>query len=341
MACPFDERPIDIGAQIIRAIHRERLIRPRLDILSFPEDFLLERYRFSRDSLLYLNNLLQPYIANVTNRGSALSPLQTICTALRFFATGSFLYSVGDAEHIGKATVCRSVRKVCLALKRLLRNFIVFPGHKPTRRMKMEFHQLAGFPNVIGCIDGTQVPILAPSINEADYVNRKGYHSINVQMICDASHMITNVEAKWPGSVHDARMYRESNLSRKFQEGQFDGWILGDRGYPCLPTLITPYPNPAPGPQTTLNRAHSRTRVKIENTFGILKSRFQCLRGLRVCPERACDIIVACAVLHNIATLRKEMPPPFDPFLEEEHIPQMDSRAGQRMREHLCQNHFN
>ena len=90
MACPFDERPVDIGAQIIRGIHRERLIRPRLDILSFPEDFLLERYRFSHDSLLYLNNLLQPYIANVTNRGSALSSLQTISIALHFFATGSF-----------------------------------------------------------------------------------------------------------------------------------------------------------------------------------------------------------------------------------------------------------
>ena len=112
MACPFDERPVDIGAQIIRAIHRERLIRPRLDILS-----LLERYRFSHDSLQYLNNLLQPYIANVTNRGSALSSLQTICTALRFFSTGSFLYSVGDAEHIGKATVCRSVGYVKFVLR--------------------------------------------------------------------------------------------------------------------------------------------------------------------------------------------------------------------------------
>ena len=101
------------------------------------------------------------------------------------------------------------------------------------------------------------------------------------------------------------------------------------------------YPNPAPGLQTAFNLAHSRTRVKVEQTFGILKSRFQCLRGLRVCPERACDIIVACAVLHNIATLRKEIPPPLDTFLEDEPIPQMDARAGQMMRDHICTNHFN
>ena len=87
---------------------------------------------------------------------------------------------------------------------------------------------------------------------------------------------------------------------------------------PCLPTLITPYSNPAPGAQTAFNLAHSRTRVRIENTFGIWKSRFQCLCGLRVCPERECDIIVACTVLHNIAILHKDLPPLFDPFLEEE-----------------------
>ena len=84
MACPFDERPVHIGAQIIRGIHRERLIRPRLDIFAYPEDFLLERYRFSRKSLIYLKSLCQPYIANTTNRGPGLSSLQTICGALRF-----------------------------------------------------------------------------------------------------------------------------------------------------------------------------------------------------------------------------------------------------------------
>ena len=48
-------------------------------------------------------------------------------------------------------------------------------------------------------------------------------------------------------------------------------------------------------------------------TFGILKARFTCLRGLRVAPERACRIITACVVLHNIATMRKERAPPANP----------------------------
>ena len=35
------------------------------------------------------------------------------------------------------------------------------------------------------CIDGTHVRIQSPSNNEPNYVNRKGYHSVNVQIVCD------------------------------------------------------------------------------------------------------------------------------------------------------------
>ncbi|XP_036397406.1 putative nuclease HARBI1 [Megalops cyprinoides] len=304
MSCPFMEGPIDREAQIIR---RERLIRPRCDILSFSEESLCECYRFSSRSIIYLNNLLKPHILNITHRGFAFTSLQTLCIALRFFfANGSFLYNIGDAEHIGKTIVCRSIRKVCLALKHFLHIFVVFPGHKAVRVIKEEFYRITGFPNVIGCVDGTQIPIKAPSVNEGDYVNRKSFHSINVQIICDATHIITNVEAKWPGSVHDSGVFRESTLYNKFEQGQYDGILLGDRGYPCLPFLMTPYPDPEPRAQCCYNLAYCRTRARVEMTIGILKARFQCLRGLRVTPERACDIIVATVVLHNIATIRGE-----------------------------------
>ena len=37
-------------------------------------------------------------------------------------------------------------------------------------------------PDVIGCIDGTHVRIQAPAHCEDDYVNRKQFHSLNVQV---------------------------------------------------------------------------------------------------------------------------------------------------------------
>jgi len=39
-----------------------------------------------------------------------------------------------------------------------------------------------GFPSVLGRIDGTHIKIMAPRENEAEYVNRKGVHSLNVQV---------------------------------------------------------------------------------------------------------------------------------------------------------------
>ncbi|KAK0141461.1 putative nuclease HARBI1 [Merluccius polli] len=256
---------------------------------------------------------------------------------------------------------------------------------KPVRHIKEEFHRIAGgdcgrvrpatrhlsgfswgpptqdtgLPNVLGCIDGTHVPITAPSENEGDYVNRKSFHSINVQIICDAACIITNVEAKWPGSVHDSRIYRECRLSNRFARakeakalykmhsnvssiitGEFDGYLLGDHGYPCQPSLLTPYPDPEPGPQQHFNVAHCRTRARVEMTLGILKSRFQCLQKLRVTPERACDIIVACVVLHNIAIIRGEQHPAvqiIDPA-DDHPIPAPDVQDGRAARDLIARN---
>ncbi|KAK0138828.1 Disintegrin and metalloproteinase domain-containing protein 9 [Merluccius polli] len=72
--------------------------------LSFPDNYLFERYRFTSQSIIYIHNLIRPYICNITNRSHALTSQQILCVALRFFANGSFLYNVGDAEHLSKAT---------------------------------------------------------------------------------------------------------------------------------------------------------------------------------------------------------------------------------------------
>ena len=52
-------------------------------------------------------------------------------------------------------------------------------------QIKRGFYDKGGLPGVIGCVDGTHVKIQGPTENENDCVNRKGFHSINVQAICN------------------------------------------------------------------------------------------------------------------------------------------------------------
>ena len=59
----------------------------------------------------------------------------------------------------------------------------------------------------------------------------KGYHSINVQAVCDADTCFTDVVAKWPGSTHDAFIWRNCSLRQRFTSGDLqDCWILGKMG---------------------------------------------------------------------------------------------------------------
>ena len=41
-------------------------------------------------------------------------------------------------------------------------------------QIKKKFFEIAGFPNVIALVDGTQIRIKTPSEHEDSYVNRKG-----------------------------------------------------------------------------------------------------------------------------------------------------------------------
>lgn len=45
-----------------------------------------------------------------------------------------------------------------------------------------DFAQMHGFPCVLGCIDGTHIGIQAPVEEEKNFVNRKGFHSLNVMV---------------------------------------------------------------------------------------------------------------------------------------------------------------
>lgn len=55
--------------------------------------------------------------------------------------------------------------------------------------LSYRFYRRHEFPGVIGCIDCTHIAIVPPSGNNNNihpehlYINRKGYHSINTQLV--------------------------------------------------------------------------------------------------------------------------------------------------------------
>jgi hypothetical protein len=78
------------------------------------------------------------------------------------------------------------------------------------------------------------VRILKPSIHDDEYVNRKMFASLNVQATCNEE-IFTSIDASWPGSVHDSRIWRNSEIREQFSRRYNNAVLLGDSGYGLEP----------------------------------------------------------------------------------------------------------
>ena len=135
-----------------------------------------------------------------------------------------------------------------------------------------------------GAIDGSHIPITTPLENHAAYVNSKSFHSLVMQALVDDRYLFRDIVVGWPGSVHDARVFSNSELYTLGCSGQLfppdlkesilgreiQPVILGDPAYPLLTCLIKGYPENSNTPriQRHFNYRLSRARMTVENTFG-------------------------------------------------------------------------
>lgn len=115
--------------------------------------------------------------------------------------------------------------------------------------------------------------------------------------------MFFNCVAQWPGSVHDARILRESRLFQDFEGNQspVQGMLLGGSGYMVRDWLLIPFANPSTPAERSFNFHQSSTRCAVQRAIGVLKRRWHCLRRLRLNPPKACKVIMVCVMLHNQA----------------------------------------
>lgn len=147
---------------------------------------LIERYRFDREGILYLDANLNHILKPKTRRNNSFSSLEKIIVTLRYLATGHIQLNNADIHGIRQPSVSRIVNEVTQAFCKpeVISRYVHMPATRQrVQEIKNGFFQVAGFPNVVGLIDGTHIPIKAPVEDEPAYVNRMSYHSINTQVI--------------------------------------------------------------------------------------------------------------------------------------------------------------
>ena len=142
-----------------------------------------------------------------------MSPMNQFLIVLRFYVTDSFQMLIGDMLGVHKTMVCRILDEVTAAIASLSQKYVHCPATTDERHRTMQqFCVVSGIPGVLGAINGTHVAIQSPGGDDADiYWNRKGYFSVNVQLVCDHTGDMTGVVARWPGSIHDSTIFDHSH----------------------------------------------------------------------------------------------------------------------------------
>lgn len=144
--------------------------------------------------------------------------------------------------------------------------------------------------------------------------------------VCDYRYRFICIDVGAQGRQSDGGVFSSSPMGRRFAENQMNVpepaeispsgevlpfTLLGDEAFGLKTWMTTPYPGKATGQlehyKEVFNYRQSRARRVIENTFGIMVSRWRILKNaFEVATEHVDDIVKAIICLHNYCLIEQE-----------------------------------
>ncbi|XP_054929960.1 uncharacterized protein [Dermacentor andersoni] len=292
------------------------------------EGFFRDFLRMPPSSFDTLLHLVRPVIERQdTPFRQSISAHDRLAMTVRFLANGDTMRSLSFNFLTGRSTAGMIVRETCAALWEILQPIYVRFPQTAEEWKKIATDMLVdwNFPNCIGCIDGKHVSIECPANSGSRNLNYKKSFSTVLMATCDAHYRFVYVDVGHYGGESDGGVFLRTKLMRILGERRFGippaatvgsaGLIpylmVGDEAFPLKPYLMRPYPRRALHAyrvsqyseylkRAVFNYRLSRARRLIENSFGILASRWRILkRPFRASEETTENIVRACVALHN------------------------------------------
>jgi hypothetical protein len=183
-----------------------------------------------------------------------------------------------------------------------------------------QYNNLWNFPNCVGALDGKHIALKAPPNSGSQFYNYKGFYSIVLMALADARYKFIYVDIGSYGRNSDGGIFSHSSLGIELPNNTFNlpkedllpggetygpmpYVIVADEAFPLTGHIMRPYPgwkNGLPNNKAIYNYRLSRARRVVENTFGILSSRWRVLNNsITLSVDHAISVVKATTVLHN------------------------------------------
>ncbi|XP_036328180.1 protein ALP1-like [Rhagoletis pomonella] len=235
-----------------------------------------------------------------------ISPYHRLAVTLRCLASGNTFEDLKFLTAITPQTIGKIVIETCEAINQVLKNCIKLPNNSDEWKAEAyDSSKMWNFPHCIGAIDGKHVNIVKPPGS-----------------VVNANYQFLMVHVGANGRASDAGLLNDLEMLEKLKKNELcipdpeplpglssnmPYVFVGDDAFPLMENLMKPYSH------TTMKREEiifnyrlSRARRIVENTFGILASRFRILlKTINLSPEKVTTIVLTCCYLHNFLRERK------------------------------------
>ncbi|XP_062592427.1 putative nuclease HARBI1 [Saccostrea cucullata] len=314
--------------------HFDRLMKEleTEDVLSF-KNFL----RVEPDMFRELVDRLSPRLQKQdTWFRKALEPGLKLAITLWYLATGESYTSLMYGFRVPHNTISLLIREVCESIiAEYADEVIACPTTTDEwQQIAEQFKNRWNLDHVLGALDGKHIAIKCPRNGGSLYYNYKGFHSLILMGLVDADYKFIGVDIGANGSASDATVFNNLEL-KDVIENQNIGFpeadplpndnrnipyfIVGDDAFPLRTWLMKPFARRTlTNEERIFNYRLSRARRVVENAFGILANRWQCLLApMHQEPETVSSMVLACCCLHNLMRMRF-------PNLQNENLDQED-----------------
>ncbi|CAK1578598.1 unnamed protein product [Parnassius mnemosyne] len=293
-----------------------------VELIQEPSGEFENFHRMSLTDFNYLLSKVLPLISKQdTHLREAIPAKIRLAVTLRFLATGDSFKSLHYLFKISSQLISKIVVDVCKALNDVLKDEIKMPVNEQ-QWLEVENGFKNNFPHAVGVIDGKHIIIQCPDNSGSEYFNYKKTFSIVLLALVDCNYKLMYANIGSQGRISDGGVFKKSSLWQKISsetlnlpkprslssadKANIPYVFLADGAFALHNNIMKPYPGThnIGSPKRIFNTRLSRSRVVVENVFGILANRFRIFKKpIDINIDTVPIIIMTCLLLHNF--LRK------------------------------------